>query len=200
MEINTFPQGTQPTGAVATEDLVEGRFVRLTSHTWDEDFGSLTDLPGVAYPTTSTAAKDARFCVTFTAPDKVVDGANPMYIPTPSYSYALRGGFDRTTNLPMSSTTVRLTWPGNMDTQTIPSGYKVLLFGHDSVVTIPSGNWVYNASAETPGAYMEVLNSGDDGANKGMLSYAASFDDSIVAQVVRYNSTTGDLTVRIIGR
>lgn len=194
MEINKYPNGSQPVGALATEDLVEGRFVVLTSHTWDEDFGSLTDLPGVKYPTNATEAARARYAVTFTAPERRVSGSNPMYIEQPSFDYALRMGFDQSANVPFSAT-VELSWRGNRESATIPSGWKVLLLGDGSEVTIPSGQYVYSSDVETPGALLEVLNSGDDGANKGKLSYSAS---GTIAEVVEFNDDNADLTVRII--
>lgn len=196
MELNLIPVGDNPQGALATEDIVEGRCVLLTSHTWNEDFGSLTDLPGVKLPDNDTEAQKARYIVTWTAPDRVVSPGNLYFVPTPSMDYALRGGFDQAANTPMTNVTVRTIWPGNQESVTIPSGTKLLILGDGAVVTLPSGQYVYNSALETPGARLEVLNSGDDGADHGKLSYTAA---GTIAEVVRFYSDTAKLTVRMLG-
>ena len=50
MEINEF---NSVLGVMPTEDIVEGRFVLLTSHSFSSDFGSQTDLPGVDFRATN---------------------------------------------------------------------------------------------------------------------------------------------------
>lgn len=197
MELNQYSQGAQPNGAVAQENIVEGRFVLMTTNYWSHDFGSRTDLPGVKLPDNDTEAQRARYCITFTVPDS--NKVNGFYIsPESSYSmpYALRGGFDRTANVPMSSMTLRPTWPGNQESQTIPSGSMVLLWGPDAVLTIPSGQYVYNFNLHVPGSRLEVLNSGDDTTDEGKLSYASG---GTIAEVVEFNNTTSALTVRLLG-
>lgn len=197
MEINLMPTGTNPQGALATEDIVEGRFVLMTSHTWDEDFGSLTDLPGVKLPDNDTEAQMARYVVTWSAPDRKVSPGNLWFVPTPAYDFALRHGWDQDTNLPMSNVTVRDIWPGNQESVTIPSGTKVLVLQDGAIVTLPSGQYVYNSALRTPGARLEVLNSGDDGADSaGKPAYAAA---GAIAEVVRFNSSTAALTIRLLG-
>ncbi len=47
MEINHY--GDTILGVVATEDIVEGRMVLLTNHSYSEDFGSMEELPGVNF-------------------------------------------------------------------------------------------------------------------------------------------------------
>lgn len=198
MEINMYSQGQQPIGAVAQIDIVEGRFVLLTTNNWSADFGSRTDLPGVKLPTTDAEAQRARYCVTFTVPDR--DKINGFYIsPESSYSYpwSLRaGGFDRTANLPMTSVTLRSAWPGNQESQTIGSGLSVLLWGPDAEVTIPSGQYVYSASLHVPGTRLEVLNSGDDGSDVGKLSAASG---GVIAEVVEFIDTNSSLRVKLLG-
>jgi hypothetical protein len=197
MEINQYSQGAQPNGAIAQEDIVESRFVLLTTNYWSHNFGSRTDLPGVKLPDNDTEAQRARYCITFTVPDR--EKINGMYIsPESSYSmpYSLRGGFDQSANVPITGVTLRLTWPGNQEAQTIPSGSMVLLWGPDAVVTIPSGQYVYNSNLHIPGSRLEVLNSDDDTTDHGKLSYAAA---GTIAEVVELNDTTSALTVRLLG-
>ena len=50
MEINEFEDVL---GVMPVEDIVEGRFVLFTSHTFSNDFGSDTDLPGVDFRATN---------------------------------------------------------------------------------------------------------------------------------------------------
>ena len=195
MEKNIIPAGSQPLGAIATENMDEGRFVVMTGHSFTVNFGSQTDLPGVKLPDDSTEAAVARYVVSWASPDRVVSAANPWYVGAPQMDYALRGGFDQPNNMPMD-VTVRITWPGNQEGVTIPSGYKVILLSHGAVVTLPSGAYAYSAEIETPGARLEVLNAGDDGADEaGKLSYSAN---GTIAEVVEFNDANAALTVRIV--
>jgi hypothetical protein len=197
MEINLIPVGTNPMGALAMQDIVEGRCVILAKHTQSADFGSLSDLPGARLPVNDTEAQMARYIVTWTAPDRRVDGANVWIVDAPSVSFALRHGFGSAANLPMNDVDVRITWPGNQESQTIPSGMKLLYLHDGAVVTIPSGQYVWNANLANPGSRLEVLNSGDDGAGSaGKMSYAAA---GAIAEVVEFNSSTAALTVRMLG-
>lgn len=196
MEINLIPVGDNPLGALAVEDMPEGRCVVLTSHTWDNNFGSDTDLPGVKLPDNDTEAQMAHRIVTWTPPDRVVGPGNLYIVPTPSVPFALRGGFDRAANVPLTDVDIRITWPGNQESQTIPSGTKLLILGPGSVVTLPSGQYVYNSALETPGARMEALNEGDDTTDAGKLSYAAA---GTIAEVIRFYSDTAKLTIRMLG-
>ncbi len=196
MEKNVIPAGDQPLGVLTTENIVEGRFVLLTDHNMSEDFGSLTDLPGVKLPDTEAEANRARYCISWTAPDREVSPGNVWFVPTPSYDWALRGGWDQAANLPMTGVTVRTTWPGNQTGTTIPSGTKAIVLTHGAIVTIPSGGYVYSAEVEVPGNLLEVLNAADDGeAYAGMLSYNAN---GTIAEVFKFNETDASLTVRII--
>lgn len=195
METNANPQGTYPQGAVTRQDITEGRFVVLTAGV-TAMFGSQADLPGVKLPETDAVALTAHHIVTFTAPDRVVGPNNLLFVPQPSYEYALREGYDKAANLPMTNTTVRTVWPGNQESQVIASGTKCLIYGAGSVVTVPSGQYVWNAALQTPGARLEVLNTTDDTlANSGKLSYAAA---GTIAEVVDFDSTDASLMVRIL--
>ncbi|GAG16445.1 unnamed protein product, partial [marine sediment metagenome] len=79
--------------------------------------------------------------------------------------------------------------------QTIPSGQGAVGFGDESILTVPSGAYVYSANVEVPGTYLEVANTNDDGAGEaGKLKEGST---NPVAEVVRYNSTTYRLTFRI---
>jgi len=186
MEINKVNGDIK--GVVLTQDIVEGRFVCLTSHSFNADFGSQTDLPGVKLPTTADEAKRARFILTWAVDNRTP----PYYNPQPAYAWSLRrGGFGGAANVPFSAT-VWLTYPGYQDGVTIPSGTSALAFGAGTF-TVPSGAYVYNASLQTPGAALAVSYSG---AYAGMLEYTATWDASVVVAVVdEYNSSTGDLTV-----
>jgi hypothetical protein len=196
MEINLIPVGDNPRGALATEDMTEGRFVLLTSHTWDVNYGSTTDLPGVKLPDTDAEALKARFAVQWPAPDRVVGPDNLWIVGAPSRTFALRGGMDQAPNLPMTNVDVWTTYPGNMESEVIPSGTRVRIYHNGAELTLPSGQYVYNASLRTPGALCEVLNSGDDGAdNAGKLGYSAT---GTIAEVVQFNATTAALTVRLL--
>lgn len=188
VEINKF---SDIIGVLATEDIVEGRMVLLTSHTWSHDFGSRTDLPGIKLPDDSTEAARAKYVVLFAQDNRGL----PIYQPMPSYPFNLRKGWGvGTDNVPFS-TTVFLTHPGNMIGQTIPSGELAVAHG-GGVYTVPSGAYLYNASLETPGAQLTVANTADDSAaDAGKLKYSASAG---VAIVERYNSTTKELTFRTL--
>jgi len=193
MEIRKY---TDIMGVVVTEDIVEGRMVLITENTPGSpanSFGSRSDLPGVKLPDDSDEAALAKYVVTWTVPHR----STPMYIETPSFDYALRRGFDQTANLPMTDVSVYLTWPGNQEGVTIPSGYRALAFDR-GVFTVPSGSFVYNANIETPGAYLVVANASDDGASSaGKLKYSATATGA-VAIVEHYDSSDVKLTFRTL--
>jgi len=175
-------------GTVAIEDIVEGRMVLLTSSSETHDFGSQEDSPGIKVPANSTEADEAKYICAFAVDNRSL----PIYQPTPALSYALRGGFDQTANVPFSAT-VYLSHPGNMVGQTIPSGEPALAFA-GGVFTVPSGSFIYHASLDA-GAFLVAANTGDDGAGEGgKLKYSASAG---IGKVIQYNSTTNELTFRI---
>lgn len=187
MEINHY--GDFIVGGIAAADVVEGRMVLLTSHSFDNDFGSDTDLPGVKVPANATEAASARYVVTWAVDNR----PTPLLETIPSMSFAIRGGFDQAVNVPFSAT-VRLTHPSNQEGLTIPSGTKVLAFG-EGMYTVPSGAYVYSAEVRTPGTPLAVANTNDDTAPEaGKLKYSTT---NPVAEVVRYHSD-GHLTFRIV--
>lgn len=195
MEINKYDDIL---GVVVTEDVIEGRMVLLTTNTvGTKDFGSEGDLPGVKLPDTAAEAAEARFIVTWPVSNANAEGAIKLFVSTPSMEYALRRGFDQAANVPFNAD-VYLTWPGNQDGVTIPSGYQALAFAKGTF-TVPSGSWVYNANLEVPGAKLTVANAADDAAaDVGKLKYDSA-GTATVARVERYDGSTGDLTFRTVG-
>jgi hypothetical protein len=190
MEINNFEE-VYP--AVASGAVVEGRMVFMLkqSNTWD--FGSGSDLPGVKTPDTAEEAKRSNFIVTWPVSNLQL----PMYLPVPAYTYALRQGFDQTTNLPITTSTIYTTYPGNQNSLTIPDGTPVLAFA-EGTYTVPSGQYVYNVNLTYPGAPLEVANTAEDGAGSaGKLKYLSAVSDRMVAKTYRFDSTTGALTFTI---
>ena len=176
-------------GVVATEDIVEGRMVFITTHSVDYDFGSRTDLPGVQLPDNSTDSAISKYVSAFQVNNRSI----PIYVPVPTFSYALRQGFDQAENVPFS-TTVHLTAPGNKEGQTIPSGEVCLAFG-GGVFTVPSGAFIYHASLGA-GAHLIVANTDDDSAGEaGMLKYSSTAG---IAIVERYDATNSRLTFRTL--
>ncbi len=188
MEINHY--GDTILGVLAGQDIVEGRMVILTGHAMSIDFGSQTDLPAVRVPATSAEAALARYCVTFAVDNRSL----PIYQSVPSFTFALRGGFDQSSNVPFSAT-VRLTYPGNQEGATIPSGSQALAFG-EGIYTVPSGAFVYSAALTVPGTMLDVADTATDGApSAGMLKAGST---APVAQTIRYDSSDNRLTFKIL--
>jgi hypothetical protein len=189
MEINHY--GDTILGVVATEDIVEGRMILLTSHSFSYDFGSLEDVPGAKLPDNATEAVRARYCITFAQDNR----DTPIYEPNPHFDWALRYGFDQAANAPFSPTYVYLTHPGQQEGLTIYSGNACIAFG-EGIYTVPSGAYVYSAELEIPGMPLVVCNANDDGAaHAGKLKYGAS---NTVAEVYRFDSSTNRLTFKIL--
>lgn len=189
MEINHY--GDTILGAVAVEDIVEGRMVCLTSHTWDEDYGSLTDLPGCKLADTTAESTKSRYVITFAQDNRSL----PIYVAQPHFNYALRYGFDQSANAPFSAT-VYITHLNNQEGLTIPSGSSVLLFG-EGEYTVPSGAYIYSAALLIPGTQLEVANTANDGANSaGKLKEFNS--GTIVAEVIEFDEDTDKLTFKIL--
>jgi hypothetical protein len=188
MEINDFDEVL---GVMPVEDIVEGRFVCLTSHGFSNDFGSETDLPGVKTPDNASEAARAKYCLTW----KVDNRVGPIYA-TPSYPFAQRGGWDQIANAPFA-TTVYLTHPGNQECLTIPSGVSALAYT-EGVFTIPSGCYIYSANIEVPGATIRI-HQADEGsaADAGKPMYDADMDIQIIGETYRFDSTTAALTIRV---
>jgi hypothetical protein len=194
MEIRKY---TDIVGGVATTAIPEGRMCIMTGNQgWSKDFGSETDLPGFRMPQTSTEAKKAKFVVTWPVTNSRFEGAIQMFVTPPSFPFALRaGGWDQASNVPFTGTAY-LTYPGNQDGVTIPSGYQVLAFDK-GVFRVPSGAYVYNAAMLTPGCPLEVLNVADDTTSAGKLNYNSGGDEYTVAVVEQLHSNF-DLTFRTL--
>ena len=177
-------------GVVAQEDLKEGLMVRLCANNsaYSYDFGSREDLPGVMLPINASGAAHAKYVAAFA----VDNSSTPIYSPTPSMPFALRGGFDQDANVPFNAT-VYLTHPGNMKGQTIPSGSLCLAFA-GGVYTVYSGCFVASGGL-TAGARLDVTDVANDGAgNAGKLEHEPSGGG--IATVIQYDATNLELTFR----
>ena len=192
MEINFFEDVI---GVVPTEDIVEGRFVLITPHTFSYDLGSREDLPGVKLPDTADEAKRCKFILTWA----VSNSSTPMYIPQPDLDNgARRGGWSETANTPITGSTIYLTYPGYTDGQTIPSGTPSLAYT-EGTFTIPLGGYVADANIITIGAAIAIADTNTDNAgDAGKPKYAATIDDSVIGYTERYDSGNGDLTIKMI--
>lgn len=188
MEINRFEEVM---GVIPTADVVEGRMGLVTSHTFTHDFGSRTDLMGFKVPATAEEAKRARFILTWA----VTNQEAPYLVPVPSYSWAMRGGFNQASNVPFT-TTVYMTYPGNQEGVTIPSGTPALAFG-EGTYSVPSGAYINNVALVNPGAMLIVANTAEDTTDAGKLKYQSTMDDRVVGFVEYRDSSTGKLTFRL---
>lgn len=188
MEINRFEDVL---GVMPIADVVEGRFVVLTSHTFSQDFGSEADLPGAKVPATAEEAKRAVYCITW----KVDNRPTPI-MTFPQIQGAQRGGWSAAANAPFS-TTVYLTAPGNQEGLTIPSGVSALAYT-DGTFTLPSGSYVYSSNIIVPGAAIVIADTATDGAGSaGKPKYTATMAAGVIGYTERYDSTTGKLTIRV---
>lgn len=188
MEINLFEKVV---GVIPTADIVEGRFVLYTSHSFSNDFGSETDLPGVKLPSTAEEGKRAKFCLTW----KVDNRQAPIFA-VPSMNFAERGGWSNAANAPFS-TTVYLTQPGNQEGLTIPSGIPSLAYT-EGTFTLPSGSYVYSSDITVPGAAIIVADTATDGAGSaGKPKYTASDAVGVIGRTRMYDSSTGRLTIEV---
>lgn len=190
MEINRFEDVI---GAVVQEDMVEGRFVIMTSNAMGGLFMNVDDdLPGAKLPDTAEEAKRAKFCVTF-----AVDNRPTPIVDYPRTTFDFRGGWVNAQAGPLTGLKMWLTHPGNQENQTIPSGYKALLYT-EGTFTIPSGQYIYNSALETPGAAFIVADATTDGAGEaGKPKYAASMAVGVIGFVEDFNTATGALTLRV---
>lgn len=187
MEVRKY---TDIVGAVATQDIVEGRMVLMVPQSTSYNFGSREDLPGFKLPANPTEAAKARFVAAF-----ALDNRPLPLIDYPSFPWALRqGGWDQARNAPFTAT-VRLTYPANdAEPQTILSGALMLGFGA-GVFTVASGSFIYNANL-APGAYLAVADATTDGASHaGKLKYSASAGVAIVEE---FDATNMVLTFRTL--
>jgi len=203
VEIN---KSSDITGVIVTEDIVEGRMVLLTSHPGysvipgESDAadlsGRLTDEPGVKLPDTPSEAAKATYVLTW----PVNNIKPPMMLPLvgPMYSFALRQMFDQDGNLPLTDRTIYMTYPGNQESVTIPSGNLALAFNCcGGEFTVPSGQYVYSDDLQVPGTRLRVCDTETDGEDAaGKLAVVGS--GTAVAEVSRFNSTSYALTFRSI--
>ena len=196
MEIN---KTSDITGVITTEDIVEGRMVLLTSHPgYPTDLtGRLTDVPGVKLPDTLAEAAIAHFCITWQNENRPY----PMTIPWvgPFIPFALRqGGWDRPANTPLTGQTIYFTYPGYQNAVTIPSGTLSLGFSCcGTVLTVLSGEYVYDATIQVPGCQLRACDTATDGAaNAGRLAIMVS-GSTRIAFTERFNTTTFALTFRL---
>ncbi|MEM0374080.1 MAG: hypothetical protein QXO96_05975 [Sulfolobales archaeon] len=175
MEVRKY---TDIVGAVATENIVEGRMVLMVPQSTSHNFGSREDLPGFKLPANSTEAARAKFVSAFALDNRPL----PLIDNIPAYEWSLRmGGWDRVRNMPFTAT-LRMVYPANdYEPQTIASGSLMLGFDR-GVFTVTSGHFIYNSNL-APGAYLAVANATDDGsANAGKLKYSASASFAVVEQ------------------
>jgi len=188
MEINDFEEVR---GVVPQENVVEGRMVCLVANVHSRNYGDLTDLPGAKLPDTRAEAATARFVLMFEQDNRSL----PLYVPQPSFDWAMRYGWEQPANAPFA-TTVYLTKPGQQEGVTIPSGQPSAAYTK-GIFTVPSGEYVYSANLEIPGTQLEVANDADDSAaDSGKLKELSA--GTAIAQVWEYESTTGKLTFRIL--
>lgn len=187
MEINGFKEVI---GVIPQADVVEGRFGLLTSNAHSYDLGSRTDLPGFKVPATADEAEQARYIITWAMDNR----STPIYQPYPAYTWALRQGWDQAANLPMTSTTVYTTYPGYMNSYTIPSGTPALAY-QGGTFTIPSGQYIYNAGLKNAGAFVVIANTAEDTTDAGKPKYQATSDDRVIGRVLFFNTSNSDLTI-----
>lgn len=188
MEINRFEEVL---GVIPTADVVEGRFGLLTSHTFSYDFGSRTDLPGFKVPATADEAEAARFVITWAHDNR----KPPYYNPMPAYTFAERNGWSETANVPFSAE-VWLTYPGYQNSKTIPSGTPSLAYG-TGTYTVPSGQYIDAAGLHSAGAFVIVANTAEDTTDAGKPKYQSTYDGRVIGIVEIYDSSNGDLTIRV---
>lgn len=194
MEINKVQDVT---GVKTTEDIVEGRMVLYTLNpgTPGDITGRLADVPGVKLPDTLLEAHRARYCITWQN-----DNRTPPLIAWPGYNWTLRHGFDQAANTPIVGVPIYMTYPGYQESLTIPSGLlAICLAGDATVLTVPSGQYVYSAPIQVPGCRLHVCDTASDGALlAGQLAVLAS-GRSEIAETERFNATTFALTFRLLG-
>jgi hypothetical protein len=184
-------------GVVATEDIVEGRFVLFTAAPSESpavfDLGS--DLVGVKLPTSTGEAALAKYVLGWAMDNR----EPPIYVPYPAYNWVVRNyGFETGQanpsgrNLPMTSQTVYLTTPSVQEGLTIPSGTRALAYA-GGVYTFPSGHFVHSSELETPGTQVTVEHTA--GSDRGKPKYGTS---NVVGIVEQWNATDYAVTIRTL--
>ena len=177
MEINKY---LDIFGGLALEEMAEGRFVVLGDDGTD-DYG----VYGVTLPSSEAQAAAVGGVVAWPP----TDVSPPYYTPIPSYTFALRQGFDQDANDPFDAQ-VDLIHPTFRKSSTIPSGTLVRIFNTGAVVTLFSGEYVSSASL-VKGVNIGVNYTGD---NAGKAQYDA---DGTIGIVEEIDSTNLELTVRL---
>jgi hypothetical protein len=189
MRINRFEEVI---GVMTQAQVVEGRFGYICRNMADSyDYGSRSDLPGWAVPASADQAEQACFVITWAVDNR----KPPLFVSHPDVQPSFRFGWDKDANLP-ASVTLYTTYPGYQDGVTIPSGTPALAYGLGTY-TIPSGGYIENASLHFAGAFVTVANTAEDTTDAGKPKYAATNDDRVIGIVEHYDSSNGDLTIRI---
>lgn len=189
MEINRL--GEQIWGVVPVENVVEGRFGLFVNHGWDYDFGSNVDLPGWRRPLTAEEANRARYTIVWAVNNRPMPILGPMPHPT----FSTRQGFGTAANAPWAAT-VYLTYPGNQNCRTIPSGVPSLGMS-EGVFTFLSGCYIDNVNLHVPGAPVIIANLAQDGpVDMGKPMYQAAMDMRVVGFTIHYDVATYALTIQ----
>ena len=146
MEVNKY---TDIIPGEAAASIYEGRMVFLNSD-------------GQAQlPASATQEALAKYVIAWPVEDRQL----PIYSAYPTYTSALRQGWDQATNTPFSATVYNL-YPNLSDEPfAIPSGNGALLFDKGEF-TVTSGSWVYDATLAI-GDELEVVYAAGD--NQGKL-------------------------------
>lgn len=188
MEIRKF---SKIEGVVTQADVVEGRFVVLTTNAFTGDFINVDDdLPGVKVPATAEEATRAKYCVTW-----AVDNRSAPIINYSTTPWDTRNGWGGNTPAgPLTGVTMYLTHPGNQESLTIPSGQKALAFT-DCTVTLPSGQYVDSAEIRVPGAAIVISNTANHTTDAGKPRYTATNAVGVIGETKEYNSSNGALTI-----
>ena len=151
MEVNKY---TDILPGELSQAIYEGRMVRLNS---DGEY---------ALPTSADESALAKYVVAWPVEDRQL----PIYNPYPTFSQALRQGFNSAQNTPFSATVYTI-YPNLSETPLeIPSGNGALLFAKGEF-TVTSGSWVYAASTAIGTELEVVYTAGDD---RGKLQAVAS--------------------------
>ena len=130
-------------GMVTSTDVYEGRMVMIGP------------LGTALLPSTAAEAALAKYLIAWPVENRQL----PIYQPYPTYTRALRYGFDQTANIPFNPTLVYTLYPNlSMEPLSIPSGNGALLYEEGEFI-VTSGNWVFDP-AMVPGLPLEVAYTG----------------------------------------
>ena len=146
MEVNKY---TDIIPSETSQAIYEGRMVRINSD------------GAAALPTSADEAALAEYVIAWPVEDRKL----PIYNSYPTFTSALRQGFDQDANTPFSAT-VYTVYPNLSDEPIqIPSGNGALLYDKGEF-TVTSGAWVYDADLDV-GDELEVVHTAGD--NRGKL-------------------------------